>query len=351
MQRQHHKCFEQVSRNSKSSEVLYPLPDIPDPVGSAIELPWLRGKSRRKRAATAAMYYGEAYLRGIPPSEADLAVSNTKDCYTKWWLQQRFQVPNGETSASDGIGPEEITSNRKDMSPPSRVSIVTNDEHPISTKTFHTVETFATGSLHCEAWRLRKKRRPLTPDTDNIEPSIPRFVAISNEESSNDHLTSSQLDSVSTISKSSNETMSESKKLRAYIKDAKANLLSALKRSHGCTEDYDFQQALQHLEVLYKSSNNDLRAMKSKHTKANDFDGVWLTMSNPKYQECLGRNSQGDYIYTLGRMSFDMFRPAALKCSIQGIFNPIALTAKIPEVVPSSLRREIEAGACLRTYK
>ncbi len=50
------------------------------------------------------------------------------------------------------------------------------------------------------------------------------------------------------------------------------------------------------------------------------LEGMWLTLSKPKYSDCLGQNAVGDYMYTMGRMSFDIFRPTSLVSSIQGMF-------------------------------
>ena len=346
--------LKKTMKNQKHDN-LNPLFAVPDPVGSAIELSWLRGKSKRKRAATAAMYYGEAYLRGIPPIEADLAASNSKDCYTKWWLQQRFQIGdsvlNGVTHDQDACDTNEDLLSRHHNK---ITSIVHPKEDPIQTL------KVGSDSLHGDARFRRKKRKSSYPvdnfPVDNTHPCangdldktrITQFFTVSRDESSSEGSTCPSLPAQA----DNKSAMSESRQLKANLREAKANVLFALKQSRGCTEDHDFQSALNRLETLFKSTGSDFRCIKYQKSKKNELDGVWLTMSNPKYQECLGRNAIGDYIYTLGRMSFDMFRPAALKCSIQGIFNPIASTNKIPKFVPSSLRKEIDEGACLRTYK
>jgi len=62
-------------------------------------------------------------------------------------------------------------------------------------------------------------------------------------------------------------------------------------------------------------------------------------------------------MYTMGRMSFDMFTPGNLICSIQGIFNNITtLDMKkdhhLLKSVPRSLREEIDSGkSVLRSYE
>ncbi len=62
-------------------------------------------------------------------------------------------------------------------------------------------------------------------------------------------------------------------------------------------------------------------------------------------------------MYTLGRMSFDMFAPGNLVCSIQGIFNNIQVLdisqdRHLLKSVPRSLRDEVEGGkSVLRRYE
>ena len=62
-------------------------------------------------------------------------------------------------------------------------------------------------------------------------------------------------------------------------------------------------------------------------------------------------------MYSLGRMSFDIFTPGHLVCSIQGIFNNIT-TLNINhdesrlKSVPKSLKNEIKSGnSIIRTYE
>ncbi len=63
-------------------------------------------------------------------------------------------------------------------------------------------------------------------------------------------------------------------------------------------------------------------------------------------------------MYTLGRMSFDMFAPSSLVCSIKGIFNHIEVVDmekdghKLLKSVPKSLREEVSEGkTTLRKYE
>jgi hypothetical protein len=55
---------------------------------------------------------------------------------------------------------------------------------------------------------------------------------------------------------------------------------------------------------------------------------------------CLGLNEEGDPMYTLARMSFDMFTPGDLVCSLQGVFNEVTEVSDLARsdlVIPKSL--------------
>ena len=62
-------------------------------------------------------------------------------------------------------------------------------------------------------------------------------------------------------------------------------------------------------------------------------------------------------MYTMGRMSFDMFAPNNLVCSIQGIFNHIQVVDLAKDrhtlkSVPKSLKDEIDNGrSIVRKYE
>ena len=51
------------------------------------------------------------------------------------------------------------------------------------------------------------------------------------------------------------------------------------------------------------------------------IEGNWFTLTKPTYLNCLGNNNRGNPMYTLGRMSFEMFRPSSLVVSIDAVWN------------------------------
>jgi len=133
--------------------------------------------------------------------------------------------------------------------------------------------------------------------------------------------------------------------LQAQIDRAKQDLLSSLDE----TTSKSFSESLRFLE---KASRHDDK-------KEIDIDGTWNMISPPDYPSCLGINMNGDKLYTLDRMSFGMYQPGALLCSIQQEFNTISSVknkADIPQYVPLSLKKEVydESGKCsgrMKTYK
>ena len=73
---------------------------------------------------------------------------------------------------------------------------------------------------------------------------------------------------------------------------------------------------------------NTVRAANNTSTsfppqRVEKLEGQWFTLTKPTYQDCLGFNDDGNPLYHLGRMSFEMFMPGDLVCAIQAVFNPI----------------------------
>lgn len=116
------------------------------------------------------------------------------------------------------------------------------------------------------------------------------------------------------------------------------------------------REALDDLSALYTT---DARTSTSP-----EYDGNWLMETHPTFPDLLGRNGDGDALYTLGRLTYNMIQPADVVCSIQRITqhihklssDPVNLNEDgsivIPEFIPKSLREEIESDPSeLRTYR
>lgn len=127
------------------------------------------------------------------------------------------------------------------------------------------------------------------------------------------------------------------------LQQAREGVLQELAMSGGETDSEEFHN---HLEILQDHFLHNEDSV--------DSEGVWLTITKPTFFGCLGENDNGDPMYTLGRMSFDMFSPGDLVCSLQGNFNEVekldVLTMK--DYIPQSLAEELKSeSTVLRTYK
>jgi hypothetical protein len=148
-----------------------------------------------------------------------------------------------------------------------------------------------------------------------------------------------------------NNAASEAEGARARA--AKAGLLTTIRENGGDVSSDAAREAMRVLQTYYEGTGADARSKRSV------LDGTWLALSRPSYNGCLGRNLHQHYLYTLGRMSFDMFRPTSLVCSLQANFSSIQIVdgpQGIPAYVPRRLQREVQRcrnnmeGSALRTY-
>jgi len=137
---------------------------------------------------------------------------------------------------------------------------------------------------------------------------------------------------------------------RIGLDKARDCLLHALAGTGGETaSNPEFDSSLRVLQDWYASTTATTTNCGSSRMN----NGMWLTLSKPTFFGQLGENDSGDPLYTLGRMSFDMFSPTNLVCSLQGNFNSVEEVKSLDDVkyVPKSLRAEIAAKRSqLRTY-
>lgn len=95
-----------------------------------------------------------------------------------------------------------------------------------------------------------------------------------------------------------------------------------------------------------------------------NYDGDWIMETLPTFPDLLGYNNDGDALYTMGRLTYNMIQPGNVVCSVQKITqhvhklssDPASLDAEgsvmIPPFVPKSLREEIEKDPSeLRSYR
>jgi hypothetical protein len=133
-------------------------------------------------------------------------------------------------------------------------------------------------------------------------------------------------------------------------------LLQALAIAQGDTNTAEFDASLQILIDHYRSITVTHPKEQQQHYDQ-CMEGMWLSLTKPTFFDCLGENDAGDPMYTLGRMSFDMFTPTNLVCSLQGNFNEIESVQQDHRSdstlrIPKALRDEvIHSDTVLRTYK
>ena len=125
-------------------------------------------------------------------------------------------------------------------------------------------------------------------------------------------------------------------------KVVRSEVINALLSSHGDVKDSRFVAALDVLSSFYKSSRTDVT---DRDLYRQLMNGSWRSLSRPAFQGCLGMKNDGSFVYELGTMSFGMFRPANLRCSIQNTLTHVSPATRpsdgSPTIAPWSLRREL----------
>ena len=186
---------------------------------------------KRKIASTAAHFYSECALQGIPPIAADKASMEVKHDHKKWWEDTK---------------------------------------------------------------RKRQKTTNLEGDT-NLEPRLRKELG---------------------------ENLIFQFTQPNVIQCAKQNLVKDLERNNGVISSSEGKNALMILEQYFSSAGEDCRWKTLEEECL--VDGKWQALTKPEYSECKGCDAWGSYTYSLGRISFDMFRPNNLDCSVSRVFNTIS---------------------------
>jgi hypothetical protein len=144
------------------------------------------------------------------------------------------------------------------------------------------------------------------------------------------------------------------------VEIAKDDLLHALAISGGDVDTKAFADALIPLVRHYAETGwnaCDPEGIYSNYVDTRRLEGMWLTLTKASYFGNLGETPAGDPMYTLGRMSFDMFLPTQLVCSLQGNFNSVEVVspeerAALMDTCPKSLRDDISNGhSVVRKYE
>ena len=154
------------------------------------------------------------------------------------------------------------------------------------------------------------------------------------------------------------ETAEREMSLEESLVKRRDELLQALAISGGDAQAESFVKTIDPLNAVFEEQDVDTRLVTNSDSDKT-VQGTWLTLTKPTFFGNLGENDAGDPMYTLGRMTFDMFSPTNLVCSLQGNFNSIEIVGDEQRgsvleagLVPKGLREEVEnRDVVLRTYK
>jgi hypothetical protein len=378
---------------------------------------WHRHHLRKRAAASAAseafnsaVYYSECSLGGISHTGAAKAEEIVRIHHSRWWL--RGDDPNHPTLQSVDTNKSSSSLNEILKSDHAEESVDNGGD----TNTEGHVDEAGNNNIrdeinHAAALRQDNSNSPIFVhdndyglsfgalanfpterilQTDMSRSTTPTTTTTTSSSSQSTH--SQQISSVQkttseyallahTTSESSSEDdgyfASKSRKrhrlhdnsnfarIDAKIHFAKKKLLSTL-RQEGVTSPA-FKRALVSLErysnLHITSKERELSGIHDDGAADNDnisnIDGTWRMISPPEYPSSLGINSHGERLFTLGRMSFDMYHPSDLICSIQKQYNTIQSVEPhdVPMYVPRSLIKEVADGRSekcrggLKTYK
>ena len=107
----------------------------------------------------------------------------------------------------------------------------------------------------------------------------------------------------------------------ALIETAKQNLKRELLDNNGSTAS---PKVLESIEKLHKLNP-------TTHCASSSFlVGTFITLTAPNFPANVGIDSNGNFQYTLGRLTFDLLHPNNLVCSIQNIYQPVRKMSDSP---------------------
>jgi hypothetical protein len=114
----------------------------------------------------------------------------------------------------------------------------------------------------------------------------------------------------------------QSQTIQTERRELKASLKSLLAQHDGCTKHPVVVQAIEELSALNPTddaANSDL------------FLGVFHALTSPNFPGRISPNKgQEDLVqYTLGRLSFNIFQPQKLVCTLRNVRNPVSLNPHV----------------------
>ena len=360
----------------------------------------VRLRAVRTRAAATEEYYSESYLRGVPSVIARIAERDTRERHDLWWRRRQAHYNSAEKeSAWDNLGDAAVTASVvldnkaahcSNLSPSSLCnSSISSEKQAYSNDDCdyeeEEEELFLLGSITPPVNDDESRSaaaKPLSRDNkkrgrNDKEPSTtlageedrPKdtgskmhgSVRVRDNSCDTGDQEWSPEEGATTIHRGSgildDNALDPVRVLHLshLIDEFKTDITLALNSGGGDTTCPSFLSALRKLLDLSRSSG--LNASNHAVAGSRALEGTWLTLSRPNYHNTLGLNSANEYMYSLGRMSFDMFRPSELRCSVQGVFGQSRRVDRRDGFgdgfsVPRGSRRELKDGeTALKTYK
>lgn len=107
--------------------------------------------------------------------------------------------------------------------------------------------------------------------------------------------------------------------------DLKDELLTLLSASNGCTEDKNIA------DIISKLSERNPR--RKGFSELNCFPGEYHVLTIPHYPGRIKTTDERVVQYSLGRLSFDIFQPKELICTVKSVRNSVQLQQNAPKVM------------------
>lgn len=287
-------------------------------------------KTERKRAHTSALYYSECFLRGIQPVDADTAAMEAQGKYERWWIKSlaNHPVPSSSSSSNNETSTlnqqrSSFQSTKNQRSPEDhhvskwrKTAVDDDDKIDEASAASANVVSVASGKVDSSSSlsTCRVAKSSMNMQNATFSPHDSRDPQEDDDQDEHGPVKISQISTLTATTKS-------------QIDAVKDRLICDLKTSGGNVETSEFLGCLEFLEAFYRSKSWDGRGSCNKLSPFS-LEGNWLTLSKPTYNECKGKSERGEYLYSLGRMSFDMFKPTNLVCSMQASFNHVSTEKK-----------------------
>jgi hypothetical protein len=258
-------------------------------------------KEERKRALIRAKFYSECLMQGINPDEANAAALDADKLFKRWWIEASYL--EDKQQERDQIAKRQKLNDQADKKPGFRQAISES-----TSGAFHEQKDITTGADDASISYM-EQRIPLS-------------------------------------------------RRNHQISELKSTLIQLLRRNRGDTTSPEFHSLINTLGEFYRDHGSDQRWKAGDISASCNLDGTWLALSKSELTGSIGKNENGDILFPLGRIAFDMFRPTGLLCSMQGAFNIISpwdpeKEKARPVIYPASLIKAstLSGRAPLRKYE